>query len=136
VKISDNPTKHPAYSRFYWLLLQRIELREAKSDERENLCVAYKLNLTKRIGNKQGLINLQHCHNYFNDIHCLVHACAKLLFLFLSAIALALCQADPVLNDGHGGSDSSRRNVMEGVRKKFIEKVVAQHEAWEEYDSD
>jgi hypothetical protein len=56
--------------------------------------------------------------------------------LFLSAVALALCQSDPVLNDGHGGSDSSRSNVMEGVRKKFIEKVVAQHEAREEYDSD
>jgi hypothetical protein len=56
--------------------------------------------------------------------------------LFLSAIALALCQADPVLNDGHGGSDSSQSNVMEGVRKKFIEKVVAQHEAREEYNSD
>ncbi|CAD6341952.1 unnamed protein product [Miscanthus lutarioriparius] len=56
--------------------------------------------------------------------------------MFLSAVALALCQSDPVLNDGHGGSDSSRDNVIEGVRRKFIEKVVAQHEEREEEDSD
>jgi hypothetical protein len=56
--------------------------------------------------------------------------------LFLSAVALALCQSDPVLNDGHGGNDSSRDNVIEGVRRKFIEKVVAQHEEREEEDSD
>ncbi|KAF8705759.1 hypothetical protein HU200_030962 [Digitaria exilis] len=52
------------------------------------------------------------------------------------SVALALCQSDPVLNDGHGGSDSSRDNVIEGVRRKFIEKVVAQHEEREEEDSD
>ncbi|KAF9607273.1 hypothetical protein IFM89_033480 [Coptis chinensis] len=40
-----------------------------------------------------------------------------------SGVALALCQSDPVLNDGQSGSD-----VIEGVRKRFIEKVVAQHE--------
>eukprot|EP00262_Sarcandra_glabra_P006736 TRINITY_DN1922_c0_g2_i1.p1 TRINITY_DN1922_c0_g2~~TRINITY_DN1922_c0_g2_i1.p1 ORF type:complete len:296 (-),score=52.58 TRINITY_DN1922_c0_g2_i1:98-862(-) len=43
-------------------------------------------------------------------------------------IALALCQSDPVLNDGQSGSDSSRKAVIEGVRRKFIEKVVADHE--------
>ncbi|PUZ41756.1 hypothetical protein GQ55_9G530100 [Panicum hallii var. hallii] len=52
------------------------------------------------------------------------------------SVALALCQSDPVLNDGHGGSNSSRDNVIEGVRRKFIEKVVAQHEEREEEDSD
>ncbi|PUZ58395.1 hypothetical protein GQ55_5G506800 [Panicum hallii var. hallii] len=52
------------------------------------------------------------------------------------SVALALCQSDPVLNDGHGGNDSSRDNVIEGVRRKFIEKVVAQHEEREEEDSD
>ena len=56
--------------------------------------------------------------------------------MFLSAVALALCQSDPILNDGHDGSDSSRDNVIEGVRRKFIEKVVAQHEEREEEDSD
>jgi hypothetical protein len=56
--------------------------------------------------------------------------------MFLSAVALALCQSDPVLNDGHGGSDSSRDNVIEGVRRKFIEKIVAQHEEREEENSD
>ncbi|XP_057983301.1 uncharacterized protein LOC131168109 [Malania oleifera] len=43
-------------------------------------------------------------------------------------VALVLCQADPVLNDGQGGSDPSRESVIEGVRKKFIEKVVTEHE--------
>uniref|UniRef100_J3KX37 Phosducin thioredoxin-like domain-containing protein n=1 Tax=Oryza brachyantha TaxID=4533 RepID=J3KX37_ORYBR len=50
------------------------------------------------------------------------------------SVALALCQSDPVLNDGQGGNDSSRDNVIEGVRRKFIEKVVAQHEEREEED--
>ncbi|KAL5699098.1 hypothetical protein ACHQM5_030045 [Ranunculus cassubicifolius] len=43
-------------------------------------------------------------------------------------VALALCQSDPVLNDGQGGSDKSIEAVIEGVRKRFIEKVVTQHE--------
>ncbi|CAM0880101.1 unnamed protein product [Alopecurus aequalis] len=50
------------------------------------------------------------------------------------SVALALCQSDPVLNDGQSGGDSSRNNVIEGVRRKFIEKVVAQHEAREDED--
>ncbi|XP_048328225.2 uncharacterized protein LOC107415115 [Ziziphus jujuba] len=43
-------------------------------------------------------------------------------------VALVLCQSDPVLNDGQGGSDRSRNAVIEGVRKRFIEKVVTEHE--------
>ncbi|GAB4828672.1 hypothetical protein Ancab_018338 [Ancistrocladus abbreviatus] len=43
-------------------------------------------------------------------------------------VALVLCQSDPVLNDGHNGSDSSRKPVLAGVRRKFIERVVAEHE--------
>lgn len=43
-------------------------------------------------------------------------------------VALVLCQSDPVLNDGQSGSDASRKTVLDGVRKRFIEKVVAQHE--------
>jgi hypothetical protein len=50
------------------------------------------------------------------------------------SVALALCQSEPVLNDGQSGGDSSRDNVIEGVRRKFIEKVVAQHEEREEDD--
>lgn len=46
----------------------------------------------------------------------------------LLGVALVLCQSDPVLNDGHNGRDSSRETVLEGVRKRFIEKVVAEHE--------
>ncbi|ONK74393.1 uncharacterized protein A4U43_C03F5760 [Asparagus officinalis] len=52
------------------------------------------------------------------------------------SVALALCQSDPVLNDGRSG-DSSKYEVIEGVRKRFIEKVVRQHEDGEdEYSSD
>ncbi|VAH57881.1 unnamed protein product [Triticum turgidum subsp. durum] len=48
------------------------------------------------------------------------------------SVALALCHSDPVLNDGQGGN-----NVMEGVRRKFIEKVVSELETREgEDDSD
>jgi acyl-CoA reductase-like NAD-dependent aldehyde dehydrogenase len=54
--------------------------------------------------------------------------------LSASAVALALCQSEPVLNDGQSCGDSSRDNVIEGVRRKFIEKVVAQHEEREEDD--
>ncbi|KAK2661522.1 hypothetical protein Ddye_000096 [Dipteronia dyeriana] len=43
-------------------------------------------------------------------------------------VALVLCQSDPVLNNSQSGSDPSRKNVIEGVRRSFIEKVVAQHE--------
>ncbi|OAY69294.1 phosducin-like protein 3 [Ananas comosus] len=52
------------------------------------------------------------------------------------SVALALCRSDPVLNDGQSGNDSSRETVIEGVRKKFIEKVVTQHEEEDEYSSD
>ncbi|CAA6660090.1 unnamed protein product [Spirodela intermedia] len=44
------------------------------------------------------------------------------------AVALALCQSDPVLNDGRAQGDSSRQAVIDGVRRKFIEKVVKQRE--------
>ncbi|KAL5991105.1 hypothetical protein ACLOJK_012011 [Asimina triloba] len=46
-------------------------------------------------------------------------------------VALTLCQSDPVLNDGH-----SESSVLEGVRKKFIEKVVTEHEEDDDYSSD
>ncbi|XP_068666423.1 uncharacterized protein [Aristolochia californica] len=49
-------------------------------------------------------------------------------------VALVLCRSDPVLNDGHSGS-SSQEAVIEGVRKRFIEKVVTQHEDEENDDS-
>lgn len=45
-----------------------------------------------------------------------------------SGVALVLCQSDPVLNDGQNGSDPSRKTVIDGVRRSFIEKVVAEHE--------
>ncbi|KAL1564284.1 phosducin-like protein 3 [Salvia divinorum] len=43
------------------------------------------------------------------------------------SVALVLCQADPVLNDGHGG-EQSRDAVLDGVRKKFLERVVRERE--------
>ncbi|CAK9313979.1 unnamed protein product [Citrullus colocynthis] len=44
-------------------------------------------------------------------------------------VALVLCQADPVLNDGQSGNDDGlRKSVLEGVRRKIIEKVVRDHE--------
>lgn len=43
-------------------------------------------------------------------------------------VAMILCQSDPVLNDGQSEGGASRDAVLEGVRKRFIEKVVAQHE--------
>lgn len=43
-------------------------------------------------------------------------------------VALILCQSDPVLNDGQNDGEASREAVIEGVRKRFIEKVVTQHE--------
>ncbi|KAL2323555.1 hypothetical protein Fmac_027934 [Flemingia macrophylla] len=52
-------------------------------------------------------------------------------------VALVLCQSDPVLNDGHNRNEHSREAVVEGVRKRFIEKVVADHEEGDdEYSSD
>ncbi|KAL4577083.1 hypothetical protein LXL04_013185 [Taraxacum kok-saghyz] len=42
-------------------------------------------------------------------------------------VAMVLCQSDPVLNDGQSG-EASREAVLEGVRKRFIEKVVTLHE--------
>ncbi|KAG9440368.1 hypothetical protein H6P81_020533 [Aristolochia fimbriata] len=49
-------------------------------------------------------------------------------------VALVLCQSDPVLNDGHSES-SSQEAVIESVRKRFIEKVVTEHEDEEDGDS-
>lgn len=43
-------------------------------------------------------------------------------------VALILCQSDPVLNDGQSRDEESRKAVIDGVRKRFIEKVVAEHE--------
>ncbi|KAF5753468.1 putative Thioredoxin-like superfamily [Helianthus annuus] len=43
-------------------------------------------------------------------------------------VALVLCQSDPVLNDGQYEGEASREAVLEGVRKRFIEKVISQHE--------
>ncbi|KAL2335207.1 hypothetical protein Fmac_016420 [Flemingia macrophylla] len=52
-------------------------------------------------------------------------------------VALVLCQSDPVLNDGHNRNEHSREAVIEGVRKRFLEKVVADHEEGDdEYSSD
>ncbi|KAG4987235.1 hypothetical protein JHK84_035188 [Glycine max] len=51
-----------------------------------------------------------------------------------NGVALVLCQSDPVLNDGHNGNEA----IIEGVRKRFIEKVVADHEEGgdDDYSSD
>ncbi|XP_058115619.1 uncharacterized protein LOC131258363 isoform X1 [Magnolia sinica] len=47
-------------------------------------------------------------------------------------VALALCESNPVLNDGQSGS-----SFIEGVRKRFIEKIVTEHEEDEDgYSSD
>lgn len=43
-------------------------------------------------------------------------------------VALTLCQSDPVLNDGCSRQEQSREAVLDGVRKRFLEKVVAAHE--------
>ncbi|KAJ7974767.1 Phosducin-like protein 3 [Quillaja saponaria] len=43
-------------------------------------------------------------------------------------VALVLCQSDPVLNDGQSGIDQSREAVLNGIRRRFLEKVVSQHE--------
>ncbi|KAK9062889.1 hypothetical protein SSX86_020079 [Deinandra increscens subsp. villosa] len=43
-------------------------------------------------------------------------------------VAMILCQSDPVLNDGQSEGEASREAVIEGVRRRFIEKVVTQHE--------
>ncbi|BFG27076.1 hypothetical protein CerSpe_133500 [Prunus speciosa] len=43
-------------------------------------------------------------------------------------VALVLCQSDPVLNDGQSGNGRSRKAVIDGVRQRFIEKVVTEHE--------
>lgn len=51
----------------------------------------------------------------------------------MSGVALVLCQSNPVLNDGHSKNEA----VIEGVRKQFIEKVVADHEEeGDDYSSD
>lgn len=49
------------------------------------------------------------------------------LYYLSSGVALVLCQADPVLNDGHGG-EQSRDAVLDGVTKKFLERVVRERE--------
>uniref|UniRef100_A0A8R7PWV0 Uncharacterized protein n=1 Tax=Triticum urartu TaxID=4572 RepID=A0A8R7PWV0_TRIUA len=41
---------------------------------------------------------------------------------------LAHCQSVLVLNHGHGGGNSSYNNVIEGIHRKFIEKLSIQHE--------
>lgn len=43
-------------------------------------------------------------------------------------MALALCQSDPVLDDGLRGNDTTRDAVLEGVRRQLIERVVKDHE--------
>ncbi|CAI9089758.1 OLC1v1024391C1 [Oldenlandia corymbosa var. corymbosa] len=51
-------------------------------------------------------------------------------------VALVLCQSGPVLNDGQGGGEHSK-DVLDGVRKRFIEKVVADREENDDdYSSD
>ncbi|KAL8141810.1 hypothetical protein V2J09_014842 [Rumex salicifolius] len=51
-------------------------------------------------------------------------------------VALVLCQSDPVLNDGQsGGSDSSKSSILDGVQRRFIESLVAQHENKDDDDS-
>lgn len=57
-----------------------------------------------------------------------------LAYFFTSGVALVLCQSDPVLNDGQSRDEESRQAVIDGVRKRFIEKVVADHEE-KDYDS-
>jgi hypothetical protein len=49
-------------------------------------------------------------------------------FSDILGVALVLCQSDPVLNDGQSVNGRSREAVIEGVRKRFIETVVMQHE--------
>lgn len=42
-----------------------------------------------------------------------------------------------MLNDGQSGSDPSSQAVIKGIQKKFIEKVVTEHEDKEDdYSSD
>ncbi|KAJ0454920.1 hypothetical protein HanIR_Chr15g0745411 [Helianthus annuus] len=43
-------------------------------------------------------------------------------------VAMVLCQSDPVLNDGQSGGEDSREAVLEGVRKRFIEKVLHEND--------
>lgn len=47
------------------------------------------------------------------------------------AVALVLCQSDPVLNDGQSGSD-----VLDGVKRKFLEKMVTEREDEQNNGSD
>lgn len=57
------------------------------------------------------------------------------MVLVITAVALALCKSDPVLNDGHS-NNASKDAVIDSVRKRFIEKLVTQHEDEEDYSSD
>ncbi|XWS30476.1 hypothetical protein CRYUN_Cryun24cG0120800 [Craigia yunnanensis] len=50
------------------------------------------------------------------------------VILYKEGCHFVLCQSDPVLNDDQSGSDPSRKAVLEGVRRRFIEKVVTEHE--------
>ncbi|KAF6148942.1 hypothetical protein GIB67_028779 [Kingdonia uniflora] len=61
---------------------------------------------------------------------------SRIRVLELQGVALALCQSDPVLNDGQGGFDPSRKSVIEDVRKRFIEKALAEREDEDDYASD
>ncbi|KAG5223349.1 phosducin protein [Salix suchowensis] len=49
-------------------------------------------------------------------------------FCLFSSKPLTICQSDPVLNSGHDGTDLSRDSVIEGVKRRLIEKVVKEHE--------
>lgn len=70
---------------------------------------------------------------WFKYIDYIIHV----IIFFSAAVALTLCQSDPVLNDGQSGSKSSSKTLIDGVRKRFIEKVVSQHEdEQDEYSSD
>ena len=47
---------------------------------------------------------------------------------YILGVALVLCQSDPVLNDGQSGSGASREDVIGGVQRRLLEKVVKEHE--------
>ncbi|KAF8408394.1 hypothetical protein HHK36_007544 [Tetracentron sinense] len=63
-----------------------------------------------------------------NDDECNLRYIMVVKVSDASGVALVLCQSDPVLNDGQTGSDQTRKAVIEGVRKRFIEKVVTERE--------
>lgn len=66
---------------------------------------------------------------YMSWFCCPAFGMKSLIFIsFASGVALTLCQSDPVLNDGRSKQGQSREAVLDGVRRRFLEKVVAQHE--------